>query len=88
MKDTKVIVILASLLLPVICDAVTGSQDMAIQASTLLPVSGAQIENGTILIRELILIADPSGALLIDSRSLARGESVHPRQAKVRSRAG
>ena len=52
MKDSKVIVVLASLLLPFICAGVTGSQDIAIQASTLLPISGAPIENGTILIRD------------------------------------
>ena len=75
MKDTKVIVVLASLLLPLICTGVTGSQDVVIQASTLLPISGAPIENGTILIRDGKIaaigqdIAVPTDVRVIDANN-------------------
>ena len=88
MKDIKVIVILASLLLPFICTAVTGSQDMAIQASTLLPISGAPIENGTILIRDGKILAlgqdvvVPTDVRVID----ANGKFVMPGLIDAQSR--
>ncbi len=52
MKDNRAVVILAPLLLSFICTAVRGGQDIAIQGGTLLPISGAPIENGTVLIRD------------------------------------
>ena len=88
MKDTRAIVILAPLLLSFICSAVTGSQDMAIQASTLLPISGAPIENGTILIRDGKIaalgqgIAVPGDARIID----ANGKFVMPGLIDAQSR--
>jgi len=49
MKVIRRIVVLASLLVPFLS---TGAQEIAIKAGTILPISGALIENGTILIKD------------------------------------
>lgn len=52
MKDIKRILVLASLFLPFLSAGVFGAQEIAIQAGTILPISGAPIEHGTILIKD------------------------------------
>ena len=88
MKDTKAIVILAALLLPFICSSVIGSQDMAIQAGTLLPISGAPIENGTILMRDgKIAALGQDVAVPRDARVIgANGKFVMPGLIDAQSR--
>jgi imidazolonepropionase-like amidohydrolase len=49
MKDIKGLVVLASLFLPFFS---AGAQEIAIKAGTILPISDAHIENGTILIKD------------------------------------
>jgi imidazolonepropionase-like amidohydrolase len=52
MKNIKGFVILASLLLLFLSVGTLGGQEIAIKAGTILPVSDAPIENGTILIKD------------------------------------
>lgn len=52
MKDLKSTVILASLFLLFLSVGVFGEQEIAINAGTILPISNAPIENGTILIKD------------------------------------
>jgi len=88
MRDTKAIVVLASLLLPFICTGVTGSQDIVIHAGTLLPISSAPIENGTILIEDGKIaaigrdVAIPTDGRVID----ASGKFVMPGLIDAQSR--
>ena len=52
MKDIKGIFVLASLFLPFLSVGAFSAQEIAIQAGTILPISDAPIENGTILIKD------------------------------------
>jgi len=52
MKDIKRIVVLASLFLLFLSAGAFSAQEIAIQAGTILPISDAPIENGTILIKD------------------------------------
>ena len=52
MKGIKRIVVLASLFLPFLSAGAFSAQEIAIKAGTILPISDAPIENGTILIND------------------------------------
>ena len=52
MKGIKRIFVLASLFLPLLSADAFSAQEIAIQAGTILPISDAPIENGTILIKD------------------------------------
>lgn len=52
MKDLKSMVVLASLFLLFLSAGAFGGQEIAINAGTILPISNAPIENGTILIKK------------------------------------
>jgi imidazolonepropionase-like amidohydrolase len=52
MKGIKEIVVLASLFLPFFSAGAFSAQEIAIKAGTILPISDAPIENGTILIKD------------------------------------
>ncbi|MHC4324341.1 MAG: amidohydrolase family protein [Planctomycetota bacterium] len=52
MKGIKGIFVLASLILPFLSAGAFSAQQVAIKAGTILPISGAPIENGTILIKD------------------------------------
>jgi imidazolonepropionase-like amidohydrolase len=88
MKDMKWIAVLASLFLLFLSAGTFGSQEIAINAGTILPVSDAPIENGTILIKDGKIaaigqnIAVGSDAQLID----ASGKFVVPGMIDTLSR--
>jgi len=52
MKDIKRIIVFTSLFLQVLSAGAFGAEQVAIQAGTILPISGGPIENGTILIKD------------------------------------
>lgn len=66
MKGIKRIVVLASLFLPFLSAGAFSAQKIAIKAGTILPISDAPIENGTILIKD--------GKIAALGRNVAVGE--------------
>ena len=85
MKGIKGIVVLASLFLPFLS---TGAQEIAIKAGTVLQISGAPVENGTILIKDgKIAALGQNVAVDADVRVIdARGKFVMPGMIDAQSR--
>jgi len=80
MKDIKGILVLASLFLPFFSVGAFSAQEIAIQAGTILPISDAPIENGTILIKDgKITGLGPNVSVSSDARVIdASGKFVIP----------
>jgi len=88
MKDIKGIFVLASLFLPLLSAGAFSAQDIAIQAGTILPISNAPIENGTILIKDgKIAALGQNVAVGADARIIdASGKFVMPGMIDAQSR--
>lgn len=88
MKDIKGIVVLASLFLLLLWAGAFGTQEIAIQAGTLLPISDAPVENGTILIKDgKIAALGQNVAIDADARIIdASGKFVMPGLIDAQSR--
>jgi len=88
MKDIKGIFVLASLFLPLLSAGAFSAQEIAIQAGTILPISDAPIENGTILIKNgKIAALGQNIAVGADARIIdASGKFVMPGLIDAQSR--
>lgn len=88
MKDIKGIVVFASLFLQVLSAGALGAEQVAIQGGTILPISGAAIENGIVLIENgKIAAIGRNVAVPMDVRSIdASDKFVMPGLIDVQSR--
>ena len=88
MKGIKGIVVLASLFLPFLSAGVFSAQEIAIKTGTILPISDAPIENGTILIKDgKITALGQNIAVGADARVIdASGKFVMPGMIDAQSR--
>jgi len=88
MKNIKRIFVLASLFLPYLSAGAFGAQEIAIRAGTILPISNAPIENGTILIKDgKIAALGQNVAVGADARVIdASGKFVMPGLIDAQSR--
>ena len=75
MKDIKRIVVFTSLFLQVLSAGAFGAEQAAIQGGTILPISGAAIENGIVLIEDgKIAAIGRNIAVPMDVRSIDAGD--------------
>jgi imidazolonepropionase-like amidohydrolase len=88
MKDIRSIVVLAFLFLLFLSAGAFGSQEIVINAGTILPISNAPIENGTILIKDGKIAAIRQNiAVGADARVIdASGKFVMPGMIDAQSR--
>jgi len=88
MKGIKRIVVLVSLFLPFLSAGAFSAQEIAIKAGTILPISDAPIENGTILIKDgKIAALGQNVAVGADARIIdASGKFVMPGLIDAQSR--
>lgn len=88
MKDTKRILVLASLLLPYFPAGSLSAEGIAIKAGNILPISSAPIENGTIIVKDgKIAALGQNIAISSDARVIdAGGKFVMPGMIDAQSR--